>query len=103
MIRRSKTGTLSRQIRKDHEDVDPMSGLANMADVMLCLAVGIMMALVMHWNIDISSTSNLDQFKDSKNLSDKQVEDIQKSNGLQEKGVLYQDPKTGKYYIRIDK
>lgn len=42
---------------RDIGDVNPMEGLSNLSDVMLCLAVGIMLALVMAWNVDIASTS----------------------------------------------
>ena len=31
------------------EDVNPMNYLSNLSDVMLILAVGIMLALVVHW------------------------------------------------------
>lgn len=102
MIRRYGTGRLRDTSRRRREDVDPMRGLANMADVMLCLAVGIMMALIMHWNVDISSADNLQELKDAQNLSDKQVQNVEDKNGLKEKGVVYQDPKTHKYYIKIE-
>ena len=37
------------------EDQNPMEGVANMADAMLVLAVGIMLALVANWNVDLSN------------------------------------------------
>jgi hypothetical protein len=36
------------------EGENPMHGVANLADVMLVLVVGIMPALVINWNIDIA-------------------------------------------------
>ena len=43
----------------DEEDVNPMNYCSNLSDAMLVLAVGIMLALVMAWNVDISSDSPL--------------------------------------------
>ena len=39
--------------RFDGEDVSPMSGLSNLSDAMLVLALGILVALVVHWNVNI--------------------------------------------------
>jgi hypothetical protein len=35
------------------EDINPLDGLINLADVMLVLAWGLMLALIIAWNIDI--------------------------------------------------
>ncbi len=37
----------------DNQAVNPMDSLLNLSDAMLVLAVGIMLALVIHWNIDV--------------------------------------------------
>ncbi|MBR2512274.1 MAG: DUF2149 domain-containing protein, partial [Firmicutes bacterium] len=39
------------------EDANPMSGVSNLADVMLVLAVGIMLALIMNWHISVNGGS----------------------------------------------
>ncbi|MCD8332161.1 MAG: DUF2149 domain-containing protein [Oscillospiraceae bacterium] len=39
------------------EDVNPMDGVGNLADAMLVLAVGIMLALVVAWNVDITTST----------------------------------------------
>ena len=36
------------------ETVNPMDGVANLVDVMIVFSVGIMLALIMHWNLDTS-------------------------------------------------
>ena len=38
-------------------DVNPMESVSNLADVMLVLAVGMMLALVVAWNVDITLSS----------------------------------------------
>ena len=41
--------------RSDEAPVNPMDSISNLADAMLVLAVGIMLALIINWNVDISS------------------------------------------------
>lgn len=107
MIRRFGTGKLNSGKKKE-EDINPMDGVANMADAMLILAVGIMLALIMNWNVDISGMSKpveVDQAKevtDMENLEDGDVSEAASSNGLSELGKVYQDPKTGKMYMIVE-
>lgn len=86
---------------RSKDDTDPMASVANIADIMLVFACGLMMALVTVWNIDFTPLSE---------LQDKQLEAIDTPEGMPEdmsdagnayveKGMVYQDPKTGKYYM----
>lgn len=86
---------------RSKDDADPMASVANIADIMLVFACGLMMALVTVWNIDFTPLSE---------LQDKQLEAIDTpedmpenmtdaGNAYVEKGMVYQDPKTGKYYM----
>lgn len=88
--------------RRDlQEDVDPMGSLANMADCMLVLACGLMMALVVYWNLDLPSIQEMDP------TDMQQVEDVEEitgeitstTNPYMELGKVYQDPATGKLYM----
>lgn len=107
MIRRFGTGKLSAG-RKNDEDINPMDGVGNMADAMLILAVGIMLALIMNWNVDISSMSKpveVDQAQevsDMENLDNSDVSEAASSSGLSELGKVYKDPKTGKMYMIVE-
>lgn len=92
----------------------PMDGVSNMSDVMLVLAVGIMLALVINWNIDIKvaytgnekveilDEENLQEFETDSAKKDNEVsvEDIE-SNYVKS-GTVYTDIKTGKTYVVID-
>jgi len=96
------------------ENVNPMEGVANLADVMLLLAVGIMMALVIHWNVDIGMTAyvgNGSQDADPGNtlvLDIDNFEDIGSaagqldSNEMEKLGTVYFDEETQSYYIIVD-
>lgn len=100
MIRRFGTAKLKGEgIVK--EDINPMEGIANLADVMLILAVGIMLALVMHWNVDIS-TKEVTQKQEIKDMEDQEIsEKIQSQKGFEELGTVYKDPETGKMYMVV--
>ena len=91
----------------DSEDVNPMDGLSNLADVMLVLAVGFMLALVLHWNIDVAPKTA---------TTEKTGEEIAEIEGFtssgetpldgdaeyEELGRVFLDPATGKYYLVTD-
>lgn len=98
------------------ESVNPMDGVANLADVMLVLAVGIMLALVMNFNLDIGTlayTNEEDQPAsiDTENALPIESDDIQEADdaaqqvdgeGMAKLGTVYYDEATGQYYIVHD-
>lgn len=82
------------------EDTDPMSGLANLADVMLVFACGLMMALILHWNVDIGlketlDPENLEEVGNSEAIDEEALE----GERFQSEGTVYRDTETGKLYI----
>ena len=42
-----------RMVDNGESVVNPMEGLGNLADAMLVLAVGIMLALILNWKLDV--------------------------------------------------
>ncbi|MBP3200715.1 MAG: DUF2149 domain-containing protein [Lachnospiraceae bacterium] len=92
----------------------PMDGVSNMSDAMLVLAVGIMLALVINWKIDIKEvyvgqdkkevvdTSNMQEFNTDDVIPNNQVslEDIESK--YVKSGTVYTDTYTGKTYIVVD-
>ena len=42
------------RVNRKRDDFSPMEGVGNMADAMLVFACGILLALIMSWNIDVS-------------------------------------------------
>lgn len=102
-MNRLRSRSLSR--RTEDAPVDPMSSIGNLADAMLVLAVGIMLALILNWNVDISA-SQTQQPADTIPFEQEDLteapDDSQVLEGgdLQEMGtVYYYDASTGTYYI----
>lgn len=86
------------------DEVDPMSSMGNMGDVMLVFACGLMVALVMAWNVDLAQFQKVEADQE---LSQDQVTEITEQlygegNAFVEKGKVYQDPQTGQYYLVED-
>ena len=48
MIRRSGSGRLGKSESFESESINPMDGVANLADVMLVFACGLMLALIIN-------------------------------------------------------
>ena len=118
--RRRGTGAFS-----ESNDVNPLSYTGNMSDAMLILAVGIMLALIIHWNVDVSTSGGemsdsgmtLQQQSDGKGgdsavskdnavsfdgddlqeLDDSQ--DMSQGGGMDKLGEVYYDPGSDKYYV----
>ena len=86
--------------RRVTEEVDAMSGLANLSDVMLVFACGLMAAVILNWNVDLSKTRvEILQREQMKELE----QDIQSSSSFEQKGTVYEDPETGKLYVVMPK
>jgi len=59
-----------------------MDGMGNLADLMLVLACGLMIAIIAFWNVDLSK-----------------VNEIQQNEDYQSMGQAYEDPETGQIFI----
>lgn len=118
--RRRGTGAFS-----ENSDVNPLSYTGNMSDAMLILAVGIMLALIIHWNVDVSTSGGemsdsgmtLQQQSDGKGgdsavNKDEAIsfdgddlqemensEDLSNGGGMDKLGEVYYDSGTDKYYV----
>lgn len=95
----SKGGSF--RAKKPQEEVDPMSSMSNIGDVMLVFACGLMAALVVAWNVDLAKFQEVET---NKELNKDDVEQLTEQmygegNGFVSKGKVYQDPATGKYYL----
>lgn len=91
-----------RRRRRETEDMDPMAGVANLSDVMLVFACGLMVAIILNWHVDL--TKSKVEVLDSQQLQE--VEDPEKvvqyaedAQTYQEMGTIYEDPETGKLYV----
>lgn len=92
----------SHRLRDRDGDVDPMANVANIVDAMLVLSVGLMVAIVSYWNVDISHVQEVAKQNEMTEVNDiEKIVDNSKSSGsgYTELGKVYQDPKTGKMYM----
>lgn len=106
MNRRFGVGKLSKTAPLPQEDINPMDGLANLADVMLVLACGLMLALIINWNVDIGGISGrtvaVQQGQEVTSELQSSTADWQaltQSDQYEKMGVVYKDPATGKMYL----
>ena len=92
--------------RRVTEEVDAMSGLANLSDVMLVFACRLMAAVILNWNVDLSKTRveilQREQMQELDNAEEME-QDIQSSSSFEQKGTVYEDPETGKLYVVMPK
>ncbi len=86
----------------DNQAVNPMDSLLNLSDAMLVLAVGIMLALVIHWNIDVDprqpgqkAGEKLDGVEEVESGKDVDLDQLEELG----KGVIYIDPHSGEIYL----
>ena len=82
---------------------DPMSSITNLSDVMMILAVGIMLALVLHWNVPITAGSQdtpESAGQTALEISEDDLEDTAElPEDMEKAGEVYYDAETGAYYI----
>ena len=97
-------------------NISPMDYISNMSDAMLVLAVGIMLALIINWKIDInvnsdsttvSSSTNVEEsdmqeyeFDDTNQNTEMSLEEVE--NNYVKSGTVYTDTTTGKTYVVLD-
>lgn len=87
--------------REEEPDVDPLSSVANIADAMLVFACGLMVALVVAWNVDLEAVKQV-ELDPSQEVDDvTSLQDILSAEGSSyiQRGTVYQDPKTGTMYL----
>lgn len=92
----------ARRMRAEEAAVNPMDGLGNLADAMLVLAVGIMLALVLNWKLDLNAVSSVPEETDVPiEISEDEMQSTSQeldAETLQRVGALYYDEATGTYY-----
>lgn len=105
MNRRFGVGKFSNTLPQE-EEINPMDGLANLADVMLVLACGLMLALIINWNVDIAgiegsavSVDKGQEVSELQGLAGSEGEQINDETQYEKMGVVYKDPVSGKLYM----
>ncbi|MEN6390022.1 MAG: DUF2149 domain-containing protein [Syntrophomonas sp.] len=94
-----------KRLRTMEEEVNPLEGAINIVDAMLVFACGLMLALVIRWNVDLAQAGGRINVTQGQELAqDADVRnDLVESEGagqLYEKmGTVYKDPVTGKLFM----
>lgn len=99
------------RLRQSDDDLDPMSSVTNMTDIMLVLAVGFLIFAVMATGVeDILSDESLEEKQSDMQKEKVEIEPGEEvtdtiesidssSSGYEKTGTVYTDPKTGKKYM----
>ncbi len=91
------------------KDFNPMEGALNIVDVMLVFACGLMLSLIINWNVDVGGQDGMVEMTRRQEIS--QVQEA-KENLLENKddpdfyekmGTVYKDSKTGRLFMLTDK
>lgn len=96
----SRKGRL--RVTHKEDDFNPMEGLGNLADAMLVFACGLLLALIINWNVQVSDTGEIKQQQDKyeiEGVDENSTQTIDGDTSLEEMGKVYKDPATGKYYV----
>lgn len=92
-------GRLKRHRDEMGEDVNPSAYIVNLADCMLVLACGFMVAMMAKWNINMP-VEEVDSSSMEEVAPSVAPEDLSAAgSGYVEAGKVYIDPETGTYYI----
>ena len=97
MIRRKNSRSLQRGYAQADEPLDPLSSLPNIADCMLVLAVGLLVALVAHYGVDLSNQGEPSSASEVQIYTDAQ--DPDGGDVYEDLGKVYRDKATGQMYI----
>lgn len=81
-------------------DVDPLGGLANLADLMLVFACGLLVSLAAHHGLFEGRAAKISKVEKGQSLAEMPVKaDSAQGAGMQAVGQVYKDPKTGKLLL----
>lgn len=99
-------GLRSRSRLRNSEETNPLEGVINIVDAMLVFACGLLLALVINWNVDLTARGeriNLDRGQEltkEPGIRDDLVESEAGRGELYQKmGTVYKDPATGKLFM----
>lgn len=92
--------------KRVHHDENPLEMMVNLMDVMLVFACGLMLALIINWDIDVTPQevdyTTGQEVTDSELNSDKSDSEMDQERSYKKMGTVYQDPESGKMYMVSD-
>lgn len=97
-----------RRLRTLDEEANPLEGAVNIVDAMLVFACGLMLALVIRWNVDPAqfgdpvNVTQGEEVTDDADIRSDLVETEGEGRIYQKMGTVYKDPATGKLFMLTD-
>jgi len=97
-----------RRLRTLDEEANPLEGAINIVDAMLVFACGLMLALVIRWNVDLAqfgdpiNVTQGQEVTDDADIRSDLVETEGEGQLYQKMGTVYKDPATGKLFMLTD-
>jgi len=90
------------------EEINPTDGLINLVDIMLVFACGLLLSLVMSWNVDLPKQAmEALEMKEDVSRIDEIKGNIERSEtsgtGYEKMGTVFRDPNTGQLYMLVEK
>ena len=98
MLRRRYGASLVRAQSVD-EDVNPNEYMVNIADCMLVLLLGMIVALISYYNVDLTQSSTTDEEIIGVEVNMDENQDGVIDSGYQRRGTVYYDDESGNYYF----
>lgn len=98
-------GGLRSRGRRRTEEISPLEGAINIVDAMLVFACGLMLSLVIHWNVDLGQMGErLEVDRGQEMTQDPDIQnnliETQGQGDLYERiGTVYKDPNTDKLFM----
>lgn len=96
---------LKRRRLRAPEDVSPLEGAVNIVDAMLVFACGLMLAVMLHWNIDLGRAEERleliqgQEVTQSPEVKSNLIETENEGDLYEKLGTVYKDPATGKLFM----
>jgi hypothetical protein len=98
-------GLRNKRLLITNEEVDPLQGAINIVDAMLVFACGLMLSVIIHWNVDLGETGgrvDMNQGREvtqDQNIRDDLAKSQDKGQLYEKMGTVYKDPATGKMFM----
>lgn len=101
MLKRRHSVSLSRPVEVV-EDVNPNSYLSNVADCMLVLVLGFLVALVARYGVDLQAPAEDESKMTGIEVNMDANDDGAVDDAYEQRGSVYYDSASGKYYFVQD-
>ena len=94
-----------RQSHRFDDDINPLDGVINIADLMLVFACGLMLALAVYWNIELGpvgeriDVSQGREVTEVPQIRDDLIETLDQGKLYRRLGTVYKDPVSGQLFM----